>query len=150
YPAWSKDFSAWIFRMQKLDLFRCPSLGQISKPGESERDFRVRLQLSAREERDQLSEELRKKYAPKLAALEERKRKATQVVEREKGQATQQTLQVAISVGTTLLGAFLGRKAVSATTLSRAATAVRAVGRSRKESEDVEHATESVEAVQAQ
>ena len=150
YAAWKKDFSAWVFRMQKLDLFRCASLGQISKPGESERDFRVRLQLSAREERDRLSEELRKKYAPKLAALDERKRKATQAVEREKGQASQQTLQVAISVGTTLLGAFLGRKAVSASTLTRAATAVRAVGRSRKESEDVERAGESVEAVQAQ
>ena len=46
YAAWSKDFGAWVFRMQKLDLFRCPSLGQVSKPGETERDFRVRLQRS--------------------------------------------------------------------------------------------------------
>ena len=150
YAAWNKDFGSWLFRMQKLDLFRCPSLGQISKPGESERDFRVRLQQAAREERDSRAEEMRKKYAPKLAALEERKRKAGQAVEREKGQAHQQSLQTAVSVGTALLGAFLGRKTLSVSTLNRAATAARAAGRYAKESADVGRAGETVEAVQKQ
>jgi hypothetical protein len=150
YPAWNKDFASWLFRMQKLDLYRCPSVDEISKPGESERDFRVRLQQAAREERDRLAEELRKKYAPKLAALEERRRKAAQAVDREKGQAQQQTLQAAVSVGTALLGAFLGRKTLSVATINRAATAARAAGRYRKESEDVERAGESVDAVQKQ
>ena len=150
YSAWSKDFASWLFRMQKLELFRCPSLKEISKPGESERDFRVRLQQSAREERDSAAEQLRKRYAPKLAALEERKRKAAQAVEREKDQSQQQTLQTALSMGGALLGAFLGRKAVSVSTLNRAATAARAAGRSRKEAADVARAGETVDAVQNQ
>jgi hypothetical protein len=150
YAAWNKDFASWLFRMQKLELFRCASLAEISKPGESERDFRVRLQQSAREARDRGAEELRKRYAPKLAALEERKRKASQTVEREKDQSQQQTLQTAISVGGALLGAFLGRKAVSVSTLNRAATAARAASRYRKEAADVERAGETVDAVQKQ
>ena len=136
--------------MQKLDLYRCPSLGQVSNPGESERDFRVRLQQSAREERDRQAEELRARYAPKLASLAERKRKAEQAVDREKGQAQQQTLQTAVAVGSALLGAFLGRKTLSVANMNRAASAARAAGRYRKESEDVGRAGETVEAVQKQ
>ena len=48
-----------------------PTLEEISKPNESERDFRVRLQQAAREERDQQAEQLRQKFAPKIAAVDE-------------------------------------------------------------------------------
>ncbi|MEP6960688.1 MAG: ATP-binding protein, partial [Acidobacteriota bacterium] len=54
YDAWNKTFATWLFRMQTIDLMRSPSLEQISKPGESERDFRIRLQQAAREQRDEL------------------------------------------------------------------------------------------------
>jgi multidrug resistance efflux pump len=42
-----------------------------------------------------------------------------------------------VSVGATVLGALFGRKAITASTLGRATTAVRGVGRSVKESQDV-------------
>jgi hypothetical protein len=71
-------------------------------------------------------------------------------VERESEQAKAQTLQTAISFGTTLLGAFMGRKAVSASTLGRATTAARGVGRTLKESQDIGRAKETVEAVRQQ
>ena len=69
-------------------------------------------------------------------------------MERESGQATQQGLQVAISLGATVLGALLGRKAVSATTLGRATTAARGAGRTMKEAQDVSRARETVESLQ--
>jgi hypothetical protein len=53
-----------------------------------------------------------------------------------------QKLQTVVSFGATLLGALMGRKAVSATTLGRATTAARGVGRSVKEAEDVARAKE--------
>jgi len=82
-----------------------------------------------------------------IAALEERKRRAEQAVDREAEQAKSQKMQTAISFGTTLLSSFLGRKSLSLTTLGRATTAARGVGRSMKESEDVGRAQESVEAI---
>ena len=106
--------------------------------------------MPAREGRDAAVERLRQKYAPKVAALQEKVRRAQQAVEREQGQATQHGLQVAISLGATVLGAFLGRKAVSATTLGRATTAARGAGRTMKETQDVSRAKESVESVQQQ
>ncbi len=87
---------------------------------------------------------------PKMAALEERIRRAEQAAERETEQANQQKMQTAISVGATLLGAFLGRKAVSTSTMGRAATAARAGSRTWKETQDVARAEETVEALKQQ
>jgi hypothetical protein len=148
YQRWNKDFVAFLYGNQKLELMKSPSIREVSKPGEAERDFRVRLQQAAREQRDGQIEQLRQKYAPKMAALQERIRRAQQAVERESAQANQAKLQTAISFGTTLLGAFLGRKAVSVSTLGRATTAARGVGRSMKEQQDVGRAAESVEVLQ--
>jgi hypothetical protein len=71
-------------------------------------------------------------------------------VEREAEQATGQKMQTAISFGATLLSSFMGRKAVSLTTLGRATSAARGVGRSVKESQDVGRAQETVAAINEQ
>ncbi|MCM3902938.1 MAG: hypothetical protein ND866_14625 [Pyrinomonadaceae bacterium] len=150
YDSWRKDLAGWLYRNQKLDLFTSPRLKAISNPDESERDFRVRLQQTAREQRDAAVERLRQKYTPKIAALEEKRRRAEQAVERETEQASGQKMQTAISFGTTLLSSFLGRKSLSLTTLGRATTAARGVGRSMKEAQDVGRAKASVAAVNQQ
>ncbi len=150
YEAWGKDFSGWLFRSQKVDLFRSPSKKEVSRPGESERDFRVRLQQSGREQRDTQSEGLRQKYAPKIASLQDRIRRAGQMVERQQTESRSSQLQAAISVGATILGAFLGRKTISTTNIGKATTAIRGAGRAIKESQDVGQAQENMEALQQQ
>ncbi|MBS0169188.1 MAG: ATP-binding protein [Nitrospira sp.] len=150
YEIWKSDLSGWIFRTQKLELFRSLSAEALSRPGESERDFRVRLQQAGREQRDQQSDSLRKKYAPKIAALQDRIRRAEQMVERQQAESRSSQLQAAISVGATILGAFLGRKTISATTIGKATTAIRGAGRAMKESKDVSYAEDNVAALQQQ
>ena len=147
YATWRKDFANWIYRSQRLDLLESPTLDIASNPGESERDFRVRLQQIAREQRDQAVEKLRQKYATRFAQLEDRKRRAEQAVAREAEEAKDQKFQTAISFGATLLSSFMGRKRTSMSTLGRATTAVRGVGRTMKQSEDVGRAEENVAAV---
>jgi hypothetical protein len=150
YDSWRKDFAGWIYRNQKVELFESPSLDLISNPGETERDFRVRLQQLGREKRDEAVEKLRQKYAPKMAALEERKRRAEQAVAREAEQAQGQKVQTAISFGATILSSLFGRKTVSLSTLGRATTAARGVSKTMKESSDVGRAQETVESVNQQ
>ncbi|GMV48967.1 MAG: AAA-like domain protein [Nitrospira sp. OLB3] len=150
YDGWKDDLSAWLFRTQKVELWRSPGTGLLSTPGESERDFRVRLQQAGREERDRQSDMLRKKYAPKISSLQDRIRRAEQMVERQQTEARSSQLQAAISVGATILGAFLGRKAISAGNLGKATTAIRGAGRVLKESKDVGQAEENVAALQRQ
>jgi hypothetical protein len=83
YADWNKDFGGWLFRTQKLELLKSLSTKTVSKPEESERDFRVRLQQSGREQRDKAAESLRQKYAPKIATLQERIRRAEQMKEKQ-------------------------------------------------------------------
>ena len=150
YTAWNKAFATWVYRTQKLEMLRSPSLKQQAEPGESERDFRLRLQQMAREQRDEAVDALRKKYASKMTTLQERIRKAEQAVEREEAQARQAGLQTAVNVGATLLGALVGRKVASASTVGKAATTAKSVGRAAQQREDIARAEETVEALQKQ
>lgn len=150
YQTWARDLAGWLYRSRRLELFRHPGSRQLSRPGESERDFRIRLGEAGREQRDRLKAELRKRYGARIAALDERERRARQAVEREQEQASQAGLQAAISVGATILGAVLGRKAVGAGSVGRATTAARGAGRVLKERQDVERARETLEAVAGQ
>jgi len=150
YADWSKDFGGWLFRTQKVELFKSPSTKEMSKPGESERDFRVRLQQTGRETRDKAVEALRQKYASKIAALQERIRRAELAKEKQQTESRASQMQAAISVGASILGAFMGRKTISASNIGRATTAIRSAGRVLKESKDVGVAEENVAALQQQ
>jgi hypothetical protein len=150
YKEWEKAFINWIYRTQRLEVSKSKSLGLTSDPNESERDFRLRLQQHVRERRDEETDRLRKKYAGKVTNLEERIRRAEQAVQREAEQASQQKLQTAISIGTTILSAFLGRKTASRSSVGQATTAMRGLGRTMKEGKDVARAEDTVEALQQQ
>jgi hypothetical protein len=150
YGNWSRSFAEWLLRNQKIEVLRNPVLKTVSRPNESERDFKIRLQEASREERDQLVERLRQKYAPRFAAIQERIYRAEQIKGREEEQAKQQKIQTAISFGATLLGAFLGRKRASVTTIGRATTAMRGVGRTMKESKDIDRAEDALSVLKNQ
>ncbi len=144
YADWSKSFVAWLSSTEALDIFKSPSLGLVSNAGEREGDFRVRLQQAARERRDAEVTRLRQKYAPKVAALQERLRRAQQSVEKEQQQSSEQKTQAAISIGASVLGALFGRKTFSAANVGRVTTAARGMGRIARESQDIARAQQNV------
>jgi hypothetical protein len=146
YAAWRKAFSVWLAHEQKLELLWHAGLKLTAASGESERDFRIRVQTAQREARDREVDAVRRKFAEKRARAESALRRAEQAVQRETEQASQAKLQTAVSFGATVLGALLGRKAVSTSTLGRATTAARGAGRAYKESEDIGRAQQNVEA----
>ncbi len=149
YAAWTKQFAEWLVTTQQVQLLRHRASGETSLPDETERDFRGRLQQTAREDRDRQIDALRKKYAPKQAALDEKLRRAQHALAREQEQSSTQKTQTAISFGATLVGALLGRRAISAGTVGRATTAARGVGRAQKEAKDVSRAQETIAAIEA-
>lgn len=150
YDTWKKGLTDTIYRTRKLTLLSSAALDKVSEVDESENHFRIRLQQAAREERDANVEKLRQKFAPKIAALQDRIRRAQQAVERESSQASQSKFQTLLSFGATLIGALLGRKTLSAGNIAKATTAARGVGRSMKESSDVARAQENVHALEEQ
>jgi hypothetical protein len=150
YTAWSKSFVDALYRSETLELMKSPSLGTLSTPEESERNFRLRLQQAAREARDAELDRLRARYGPKRAALEEKIRRAKATVARESAQARNAGLSSLVHAGTTILGAVLGRKLISKTTINKAGSAIRNVGQSMKESDDVARAQDTVESLRQQ
>jgi len=138
-----------LYRNRKLNLWKCAALKQTSSPGETEAEFRVRLGQLAREQRDGGVEKLRQKYAPKLASLQERERKAELKAEKEKSQANQQTLSAFLSAGSAILNALFSRKLTSATNITRAASAAKAGSRVFRERQDISDAEEGIEAIRA-
>jgi hypothetical protein len=146
YAGWSKDLVNWICSHQQLSIQSSAGLKLFSLPEESESDFRLRLHQSMREERDAMVAKLRQKYAPKVATLEDRLRRAEQAVQREKDQQRTQALDAVVSVGTGVFGALFGRKKLA----TAAGGVLRGAGRAQREHGDVARAEETVGAIQAQ
>jgi hypothetical protein len=140
YSQWARDFAQWAGQSQTVELLQSARTKMTSRPDESERDFRVRLETTLREFRDAELKKVRERFGAKLATLEDRVRRAEAAVQRQQQQASESKVQAGVSMAATIFGAILGRKAVSTTTLGRATTAARGVGRLGREAKDVERA----------
>ncbi len=147
YSGWKNALENHLYQNQTLSLWECREFKEFSKIGESEGDFKGRLIHLLHEKRDLEVEKLRKRYAPKLALMQERLRKAQLRVEKERAQLGQQKVQTAVSVGATILGAIFGRKTMSTGTIGRATTSMRGAGRMAREKQDIERAQREVQVV---
>jgi hypothetical protein len=150
YAKWNKDLMRWVRQNRPLLVYRSRQYKLSSDPQETRADFMARLTQAAREDRDLKVEKLRRKYSSKFNTLNNRLMRAEQALMREKEQSQSSKVQTAISFGTAILGAFMGRKAVSVGSAGRFGTAMRSASRIRKESMDVHRAKETFEATRLQ
>ncbi|BAH39784.1 MAG TPA: DUF87 domain-containing protein [Gemmatimonas aurantiaca] len=150
YAAWSKALQKWVVTNEQITLFKSAAFKTTSQTGETERDFRIRLQQVAREARDEKIEALRRKYESKFATVQERVRRAEQAVQREQQQASQAKMDTAISVGGAILGAIFGRGKIGAGSIGKLGTAAKGMGRASQQAGDVDRANESLQALTEQ
>ena len=149
YAAWTRDFKRWVRQQEAVTLYRSKRFRLTSETSETEGEFRARLQHAANEKRDSEVEKLRKRYAGKLATLQKRLQGAERAIDREKQQASKKRLDTAVSFGTAILGAVLGRKRISSTSARGFGTAIRSASGARKEAADVERAEQTAAQVRA-
>ncbi len=136
------QLKAWLYRERPLRLFHVPALKLTSMPGESEVEFAVRVREQARAARDAAVEKTREVFGRKVDVVERKLLTARNRLDREKSQYDSQRLESAVRVGSTVLGALLGRRTVTG---ARAATAARQVGRAATQRDDVQRAERSIE-----
>ncbi len=139
YTKWKAEFADDLYANDSLTVFYSPGTKQYSNFSESEGDFRVRLQHAAHEVRDKAVEELKAKYQKKMDDLERKVTKAMDVLAEQKSQASQAKLNTVISIGSSILGAILGKGSISS---SRGALG--GASRTWKEGRDVSRAEEEV------
>lgn len=148
HATWQVEARRQLGETLEVTVFRSGKI--IGAPFESENEFRRRLELAAREQRDAEIRRLREKYATKSQAAAAKIARISQAVAQQQSQASAAKLQTAISVGTTILGALFGGRKLGVGNITRAGTAARGVTRVMKESSDVGAAQERLVAAQAE
>ncbi len=144
----TKGFSDFLYQEKRLILLRAKGMNIESEVGESLGDFKVRLADRLKEKKEEEVEKLQEKYKVKQERLEKKLDSALAKVEKEESDVSAKKTDTMLSFGAAVVGAFFGRKALSATTVTRAARGIRNVGRISKEKQDVKRAQALVEGIQ--
>jgi hypothetical protein len=150
YDKWKSSFRKYLRSDKPLELFYSFSLEESSKPDETEREFRIRIQHLAHEKRDLEMEEMKIKYESKIRKLEERKRNAEQTLEQKSSLAKQRKIEAAVSTGVAIFGALFGTKTLTKTSVSKVGTAMRSANKAMQSGTSIEQAEEDIKAVENQ
>jgi hypothetical protein len=113
YQPFLTAYMNFLYQNQTLDLFEVADLKLMSKDGESEGDFKVRLAQALHEKRDQEVDRIHKASEAKVQALQEKIRKANERLAARQEKAGQKRFDTFISIGKTLLGGLFGSKVLS-------------------------------------
>jgi len=142
--ALARAFGDYLYQHSRLELYRVKSEGFESTPGEKPIDFKIRFQDYLREKKDAAVEKLRQKFQTRQATLVDKLNRALVRLDREQAEVQGKTADTLVSFGTAVVGAFLGRKTFSTSTIGRAASGVRSAGRVALAKDDVRRVEEEV------
>jgi len=141
------DLDDYLYRNTGVTLLHSPTLEAYSKPGESERDFRMRLQQIARERRDEEIDKINERYESKLDTLEDRLRRYEARLAERKADVAARKRETAVSVGESVVGLFLGRRStrMASTALSKQRQAAKAKLKVEETEDDVRALQEDID-----
>jgi hypothetical protein len=105
-----KSLSDHLYHNSSLTLLQSPVLKAYSQPDESEREFRMRLQQAAREERDAEVDKVSARYEKRLGQLQDRLRRAEATLATKEADVAARKRETVVSVGESVVGMFLGRR----------------------------------------
>ena len=147
YKGWNRELVTWVYRNETLQLLSCPELKLVSQVDETEREFRMRLTQSVREERDRRADAVRSKFAPKIQRLQERLNRAKYDKQSHDMQASASKTTEFLSIGSTLLNFFggSGRRSIAskmASATSAASSAYRQYSRAQSYSQRAQQVSE--------
>ncbi|KAA5540071.1 ATP-binding protein [Roseiconus nitratireducens] len=139
FRSYKSQFKDFLYRHCTMTLYKCPGLSGYAPGGSTRAEARLHFQQLLREKRDLETEKLRAKYQSKMESLEKKIRTAEDRVRREESQYDQARWSTLVSVGSSILGAFVGGRR------GGVATAARGVGRASQQRDDVLRAEQAVE-----
>ncbi|MBA3958159.1 MAG: ATP-binding protein [Parachlamydiaceae bacterium] len=149
YSGFEKSLAAYLYQSETLVLYHAAEMNLLSKVGETEGDFRSRIAITLRENRDEALKKVQNKYADKIENVKIKLRRAQDKVVVRQEKAGWQKIETAISFFTTLIGALFGR-GVTKGTINQAGTTVRRAGRITRGGQEVTQAEEDSKAYQEQ
>ncbi|MCA8989378.1 MAG: ATP-binding protein, partial [Planctomycetaceae bacterium] len=149
YRSWRKQLRDFIYRDVTLPLWQDETSDLYSTPEETESGFRMRVVQAIREQNDLEVEKLKAKFKSKFESQRDRVLRAEEKVKREEAQYKEKSYMSLVSIGSSILGALMGRKIASQTNVSKGATAIRSASRAAAEKADIQLAEDKLEQEQA-
>jgi len=135
----ARSLKEYLYKEQKLEIYRSKRLRLESELAESFEDFRVKVEDAIKEKFEEKLEELQERYKKRLDRLESQLENAHLKVEKEKADQTNSI----ISAGISIVSALFGSKS-----MTRLSTAANRSGRVMKERGDISRAEAKVEELQ--
>lgn len=105
-----KGFAEYLYRNERLELYRVPGLKLESVPRESLADFKVRLRDLLREKKDEAVDKLRGKHRTSQQRLQKKLQSAQARLAREEAEVASKTADTLLSFGEAVVGALFGRR----------------------------------------
>lgn len=146
--SFERTLSDFIYETKNLELLSCKDLGLESKLGESKRDFLVRTEDILKELRQEKIEKLQAKFQSDYDKLQNKLQTLNMKLKKEEADVSSKVTDTVISIGLTLMSAFFGKKALSASTISKGASALSKGKGVLKERADVTNAEFLIDDIQ--
>ena len=147
FSNWDRDLKDNLFRREHCTVFFSKALKKYTPPGMSEMDARIELRHEVRQARDEAVDTLRAKLAPKLRSLDLRITTAQAKLDKEKDHSRTQWMEGVVSLGTSVIGSFFGRKLNSKTNLNKATQAAKKLGKASSAQSGVQRAEDTLESL---
>ncbi len=109
----------WLYNNQAIKISIQPDLGIARDPDEDDRQFRIRLQQAAREQRDLEVDKLTKTYTKQIETLNDRLARLQQSLSEAQAKAQAKQTEQWVNIGESVFNFFAGkstRRAVSSAT----------------------------------
>lgn len=136
-------FKNYLYDNTRIELFSSKELKLLSDPDEEIADFKSRMLDFIRVEKDKAVERLTEQYGKKEEKLEKDFIKLQEKLEKEEADVKAITTQSALTLGSSVLGALLGRTKVG--TLNTGVTGLNRASRILKEKKDVEQVKKKID-----
>ncbi len=144
-----QDLATYLYQNNTLKILEFKDLKMISKPAETEEDFRSRVAIAIKERNAVQIGTLREEYGKKIELLKDKIRKCEEKKSAQQKQSFYQKFEAFLAFITTVIGGILGKK-LNKTTINQAGTTFRKMGRIEKESQDVNDVQDNLQALQRQ
>jgi len=140
------DLADYLYHNSSITLLYSLPLEAYSKPKESEREFRMRLQQMARETRDEEIDEINARYEDRLEKVRDRLRREEADLAQREADVSARKRETLVSVGESVVGVFLGRRSyrMASTALSKQRQAAKAKLQLEEAKDDVMELEEDI------
>ena len=150
YSAWSKDLAGHLYREHVLNLWAAPALKQVSRPGESEAEFKLRLATTQLEAKNQEIAEIKEKHQKAIDKIDRDINKKQGSISRQKSRFWSRIFETILAAAN-MVTQFLGsRKLTSSRNVSTAKTAARSAGRIANDRESMSQTQQEAEVLREQ